>query len=83
MLLLIACAGSPPPEPTAQAVEPQPPTAERIVFEEATEKHAPAVWVDGVRHPLTYKVFAEDGQDIGGTPFGQLVDINATDRDAA
>lgn len=76
MLLLIACAGSPPPEPTAQALEPQPPTAERIVFEEATEKHSPAVWVDGTRHPLTYKVFAEDGQEIGGTPFGQLVDIN-------
>ena len=80
MLFFLACAGTVAPEPAAEPAEaPAPPSGERIVFEAATDKATPAMWVDGVRHELTYKVFAEDGQDIGGRPFGMLVDVNGDD----
>ncbi|MCP4918200.1 MAG: DUF839 domain-containing protein [Proteobacteria bacterium] len=74
MLFLLACAATKPPIAAPEITGPTPPSAERLVFEPADEKVSPALWVDGVRHPLEYRVFAEDGQDIGGTPFGQLVD---------
>ena len=72
MFLLLSCLK---PAPPVIDLGPEPPSSERIVFEAATDKASPALWVDGVRHELTYKVWAEDGQDIDGTPFGQLVDI--------
>ena len=74
MLFLLACAATTPPEVLAENPGPTPPTSERLVFEPADGKVSPALWVDGQRHALEYRVFAQDGQDIGGTPFGQLVD---------
>ena len=76
MLLLLACAGTRAPEDAPVEILPGPPSSERLVFEPAVDRSSPALWVDGIRHPLSYRVFAEDGQEIGGQPFGQLVTID-------